>query len=66
MKRGKNKTSKSKDFDSSKTKSFGSARNSKKFRHAQKSKISEILKDKRGMANEDLEKKAGWKGRSSR
>ncbi len=36
------KISKSLDFDSSKTESFGSARNSFEFRHAQKSLISDI------------------------
>ena len=37
---------KDRNFDSSKTESFGSARNSKEFRHAQKSSISDKQENK--------------------
>jgi len=40
-----NMTSKSKDFDSSKTESFGSARNQEEFRHAQKFKKNKKISD---------------------
>ena len=39
------KTLKSQDFDSSKTESFGSVRNSEEFRHAQKFKTEKRISD---------------------